>query len=123
MNDNFLTKQGERYGGDDMRRAQRHFRQHVDTPHNRKAGRSCRIVRQKCYFCLLEKPQMEPYLPPAPFHHLDYKHPFRGVWCCDSHHRKIDHGSLEVPKDAIRDYTSDVEVVARPVRLRVVVPF
>lgn len=119
MNDKFKTPGGKRWGTDAMRRAERHFRQHVDTPHNRKARRSCRIVRQPCFFCVEHARKggypREEHLFPAPFHHLSYApgEEFRGVWCCDSHHRKVDHGDLAVPLRAIRDYSSDVGVVAR----------
>jgi hypothetical protein len=106
-----------------MRRAERHFRQHVDTPSNRRAGRSCRIVRQPCFFCVEEERARaaaggvadESRLFPAPFHHLSYTpgEEFRGVWCCDKHHRQIDHGPLRIPLRAVRDYSSDVGVIAR----------
>lgn len=51
------------------------------------------------------------------FHHLDYKNPFLGVWCCFSHHRKIEHGSVTVWKRDIWDYHS---VVAPFLRKRIV---
>lgn len=119
MNDRFKTRDGKRWGSDAMRRAQRHFRQHVDTPHNRKVGRSCRIKREPCFFCVEHAraggyPREEDLFPTA-FHHLSYApgEEFRGVWCCNSHHRKVDHGALTLPVRAVRDYSSDVGVVAR----------
>lgn len=117
MNDRWKTKEGSRWNKAKRIRAARLFRAHVDTPHNRKVNRSCRIQRERCWFCVQNAraggyPQ-EKHLPLAPFHHLDYDRPFLGVWTCDSHHRKIDHGALRVPQKAMRDYTSDVALVSK----------
>lgn len=121
MNDRW-QKNGERWNRAAKIRVARLFRAHVDTPANRGAGRSCRIVRQPCWFCVEHARAggypREEHLPLAPFHHLDYGRPFYGVWACDSHHRQIDHGSLRVPVKATRDYSSDVALVSKPGLLR-----
>lgn len=100
---------GGTFSSQEMRRVQRLFRAHVQMPSNPMG----RIVRQTCYFCRLTAmrggyPHLE-HLPPAPAHHVDYAHPFKVVWCCDSHHRQIDHGALRLPLKAICDYTSLIE--------------
>lgn len=100
---------GGTFSSQEMRRVQRLFRAHVAMPSNPLG----RIVRRTCWFCTVNAlkggyPRLE-HLPPAPFHHLDYARPFLGVWCCDSHHRQIDHGALRVPLRAVCDYTSLIE--------------
>jgi hypothetical protein len=102
------------------------FRHHVDTPCNRRAGRSCAIIRQPCWFCLQEEIETialalaeDPeYIPAAlrngQFHHQTYRRPFYGVWVCYSHHRMVEHGSIEVPLEATRDYLPAVRPHLRP---------
>lgn len=112
MNDRWKTKEGKRWGRADRDRATRLFRAHVDTPSNFRAGRSCRIKRQPCYFCVQEvlakhgRSASIEHLPLVDAHHVNYNHPFAVAWTCVSHHRKIDHGALRVPRRAIMDYTS-----------------
>lgn len=117
MNDQWLKKDGTRWNSAEKDRATRLFRAHVDTPSNRRKGRSCRIRREPCWFCLQNARQggfpQEEHLSLESFHHIDYSKPFRGIWACTKHHRQIDHGALRIPLKAVRDYTSDVEVVAR----------
>ncbi len=112
MNDKWKTKEGKRWSKADRDRATRLFRAHVDTPANFRRGRSCRIKRQPCYFCVRELLGREgPHapidrLPLGDAHHVDYGCPFVVVWTCNSHHRRVDHGALRVPRKAIMDYTS-----------------
>lgn len=106
MNDRFLKSDGTRWNSADRARVARLFRAHVDTPSNRRTGRSCRIVRRGCFW----HPEVE-----AEAHHVDYTRPFIVVWVGTSCgcHRRIDHGSLKIPQKAICDYTSLIEGVAK----------
>jgi hypothetical protein len=102
MNDRFLTSTGARWNRLDRIRAERLFRAHVDTPSNRRAGRSCRIIRLPCHW----HPEIV-----GEAHHIDYTRPFVVAWVggiCGCH-RRIDHGSLKIPRRAIYDYTSLIE--------------
>lgn len=117
MNDRWKTKKGARWNRAEKIRVARMFRHHIDTPYNRAHNKSCRIKREPCFFCVQNARAggypREEHLPFAPFHHLDYRRPFYGVWACDSHHRQVDHKTLYVPVKATRDYTSDVMIVAK----------
>jgi len=59
-------------------------------------------VRLPCVLC----PLMEAIQQPSEAHHPDYSRPFVVVWVCESHHRQIDHGSIEVKSSWLCDYTS-----------------
>lgn len=95
-------KKGD-YGPDD--RVRRLFRGHVATPSHPRG----RIVRLICAFC---KPNKQ--ITPSQFHHLNYAHPFVGVWTCTSCHRKIELGTLNITSSKICDYTALVQPVLRP---------
>jgi hypothetical protein len=109
-NNSFLTKDGRRWQRADRIRVARLFRAHVDTPSNRRRGRSCRIQRRDCHW--------HPGVT-AEAHHVDYARPFAVVWAgllCGCH-RRIEHGTLTVTRRAIWDYTSLIEGpfgIARP---------
>lgn len=105
MNDRFKRKDGKRIYDSERERATRFFRGHIFTPKNPRG----RIVRLLCQFC---KPNEQTSI--SQFHHPDYKRPFFGVWCCESHHRQIDHGSLIVHPSKWCDYASLVENILRP---------
>jgi hypothetical protein len=111
MNDRW-QRDGGRWNSDEKIRVSRLFRHHVRTPSNPLG----RIHRESCWFCVQNAlkggyPRLE-HLPPVAGHHVDYARPFRVVWCCESHHRQVDHGTLQVPQRAICDYSS--LVVVRP---------
>lgn len=125
MNDRW-QKSGTRWNQRDRIQVARLFRHHVRTPSNPRG----RIHRECCWFCLETARRggypLAEHLPLAPFHHIDYARPFVGVWCCDKHHRMIDHDSLRVPARAIHDYTSLIEapgVGRRGGRRNNVIPF
>jgi hypothetical protein len=103
MNDRWTTKAGKRWNKTERDRVSRRFRYHVRTTSNPRG----RIHREGCFW----HPEVE-----AEAHHIDYTKPFVVVWAGGSCgcHRRVDHGSLKVPKKAIFDYTSLVSVVARP---------
>ena len=52
----------------------------------------------------------------AQAHHLDYSKPFLVVWVGESCgcHRRLEHGTLRIPKKAVYDYSSLVAGVHRP---------
>ena len=99
-----------RWNSRDKQRVEEQFRRMVRTPKN-PGGR---IRREPCPFCVRE------YLPgmvpdrDSQFHHLDYRNPFLGVWCCNSHHRRIEHGTVTVLKKDVWDYSSIVAPLLRP---------
>lgn len=112
MNDRWQLS-GRKWNSAERQRIARRFRHHVRTSSNPRG----RIHRELCFFCVENAltggyPRLE-HLPLAAAHHIDYARPFVVVWCCDSHHRKIDHGALCVPLKAICDYTSLIETVAK----------
>lgn len=74
------------------------FRRWVDKP-----SKPGRIHREGCPFCRRERKSQ---CTASEFHHLSYRNPFRGVWCCNSHHRKIEHGTVKVREMDIWDYRS-----------------
>jgi hypothetical protein len=96
------AKPGERWQRADRIAVARRFRSHIDTPSNRRRNKSCRIQRRNCHW--------HPYVE-AEGHHVDYNWPFVVVWVglsCGCH-RKIEHGTLKIPRKAIWDYTSLIE--------------
>lgn len=104
MNDKWM-KGGRRWNRASRVRVSRLFRSYVQTPSKPRAP----IVREACHF--------HPYVL-GEFHHTDYRRPFVGAWLCGwaglSCHRKVDHGTLELPPEAIRDYTAVVRPRLRP---------
>lgn len=107
-----------RWNPRDRQRVEEQFRRHVRTPEKNPNGR---IHREPCPFCTREgRPVLvefvkgvEAYVPRTEFHHIDYNNPFLGVWCCNSHHRRIEHGSVTVRKRDIWDYSSVVAPLLR----------
>lgn len=102
MNDRWIKTDGTRWNEAERIRVSRLFRAHVDTPSNRRTGRSCRIQRRNCFWHPNEA---------AEAHHIRYDKPFVVVWACVrlGCHREIDHGSKKIPRKAVFDYTSLVE--------------
>jgi len=101
-NKQWVTDDGKRWQRAERIAVARLFRGHVDTPSNRRRGKSCRIQRRGCFW----HPDVE-----AEAHHVNYSRPFVVVWVgvvCGCH-RRVEHGSLKVPKAAIFDYTSLIE--------------
>ncbi len=112
MNDRWIRPDGARWNAADRVRVSRLFRGHIDTPSNRRRGKSCRIQRRTCFW----HPDVE-----AEAHHIDYAKPFVVVWAglkCGCH-RKIDHGTLKIPRKAIFDYTSLIEGEYGVARLKI----
>ncbi len=100
-------------------RVEEQFRRHVRTP---RANPDGRIERQPCPFCVRELFRsdchdmihiVEAAAFKSQFHHLDYNNPYLGVWCCNSHHRRIEHGSVTIYKRDIWDYSSVVAPLIR----------
>ena len=103
-----------RWNSRDRQRTEERFRRHVRTPKKNPDGR---IERQPCPFCLREYlPGLAPQDDRIQFHHLDYGNPFLGIWCCNSHHRKIEHGTVSVLKKDVWDYSSVVAPLLQPRR-------
>lgn len=67
-----------------------------------------RIHREPCPWC---PAGAEPAKSEA--HHISYRNPFKVVWCCFSHHRKIEAGSVKVFKKHVWDYKSVVILVPK----------
>jgi hypothetical protein len=97
---------GRRWYSSPQMRAARLFRYHVNTRNYNPRGR---IHRELCAFC-----KIDDQLTPSQAHHIDYSRPFVVVWCCQSHHRKIEYGTVEIKKWMIHDYTSLVASVLKP---------
>lgn len=107
-------------------RVEEAFRRHVRTPRKNPRGR---IQRQPCPFCVRAEivrlsgeysrssavriATDDVRACDSQFHHLDYNNPFLGVWCCNSHHRKIEHGTVSIHKRDIWDYSSVVAPLLR----------
>lgn len=100
MNDRW-TAHGRRWAKSERDRVAHRFRSYVRTPSNPRGP----IVRQPC--------PLHPDKVRSEFHHIDYRLPFVGIWCCFSCHRKIDHGNLSVVVE-IWDYTPVVEHMFKP---------
>jgi hypothetical protein len=98
-------KDGKRWYTSERVRVTRLFRYHVNTKSNPRG----RILRMLCAFCLPNK-----QITISQFHHVDYKKPFRGVWVCESHHRKIELGTTKITEHKICDYTALVAPLLRP---------
>lgn len=123
MNDRWVKADGSRWTDEGRTRVQRRFRHHLRGPRNPLG----RIHREECCFTggkhgscwYLQKAHGDVV---AEAHHLSYDAPFRVVWLCTTHHRRVERGTLKVPKRAIWDYTSLVDGVAKH-GLRVDAPF
>lgn len=110
MNDRW-TKDEIRWNKLEQAWVARRFRYHVRVPSNPLG----RIHREPCSFCAEERwrvelgggtPAMIDTMPFGEAHHPDYDQTFLVVWVCLSHHRRVDHGTLEVPERHLRDYSS-----------------
>lgn len=104
MNDRWLKK-GKKWNRASKVRVARLFRSYVQRPSKPEAP----IVREACFF--------HPYVL-GEAHHVDYRRPFLVAWLCGwsgmSCHRRVDHGGLELPPEALRDYTALVRPHLRP---------
>lgn len=98
-------QKGKRWYKTEHVRVTRMFRYHVNTRHNPRG----RIFRMLCQFC---KPNTQ--ITVSQFHHISYAHPFVGVWCCVSCHRKIEVGAIKIGPSKVCDYTALVAPILRP---------
>ncbi len=105
-----------------MTRIQRLFRHHIRTPSNP----SGRIRREVCFFehrvktgkavpssgkCWYSDRKDNERVAEA--HHIDYAHPFKVVWLCFHHHRKLERGKVKLRKRMVWDYTSLIDGIAK----------
>lgn len=124
VNDRWLRRDGERWTSTEIIRIQRRFRHHVRTPHNPRG----RIYRERCAFAGRGKGECWAHVltpegvPVAEAHHVEYASPWKVVWLCTSHHRKVERKTVRLRKRDVWDYTSLIEPIGKP-GLRVDAPF